>query len=55
MRYLITTKDHDPFLTKWFDPENHFYCDVDMIVYDLETKKYTIDGVNWIDLLIDHL
>jgi hypothetical protein len=56
MRYLITTNEkHQPFLTKWFDPENHFNPDIGMIVYDLVEEKFTTDGVNWNDILIDHL
>jgi len=53
MRYLITTKEHEPFLTKWFDPENHFIPG--MIVYDLEEIKYTTDGNNWHEIKVDHL
>lgn len=55
MRYLITAKNSDPFLTKWFDPENHFNIDLDMVVYDLSENKYTTNGTNWIEIEIDHL
>jgi hypothetical protein len=56
MRYLITTKEVGfPFLTNWFDPENHFNPDVEMIVYDLKLNKYTIDGVSWHDIDCDVL
>ncbi len=55
MQYLITTNDAPPFLTKWFDAENHFNEDVGMVVYDLFNKQFTKDGVNWIKLEIDHL
>ena len=56
MRYLITTKEvKSPFLTQWFEPENHFNADVEMIVYDLVECKFTTDGKIWHDIEIDHL
>ena len=56
MRYLITTKEvKSPFLTQWFEPENHFNEDVEMIVYDLVECKFTTDGKIWHDIEIDHL
>jgi hypothetical protein len=55
MQYLITTKDHEPFLTKWFEPENNFNPDVEMVVYDLYNNTYTSDGVIWLELNVDHL
>lgn len=53
MQYLITSKDHEPFITKWFESENHFT--VGMIVYDLINHCYTTDGINWVPIEIDHL
>ena len=56
MRYLITTNNvNSPFLTRWFEPENHFNSEIEMIVYDLVEKKFTTDGKNWCDIEIDHL
>lgn len=55
MRYLITTKCHSPFITKWYSYENNFNTKFGMIVYDLVENKYTIDGENWKDIEIDHL
>ena len=56
MRYLIITKEpYLPFLTSWFDAENHFNADLEMIVYDLLKDKYTVDGVKWHDIEINHL
>jgi len=56
MRYLITTKDtYGPALTDWFDPENHFNPDLEMVVYDLLKYKYTTDGKTWHDIEVDHL
>lgn len=56
MRYLITTKEVKyPFLTDWFDSENHFSPDVEMIVYDLYKNEFTTDGKIWHKIDIDHL
>lgn len=55
MRYLITTKNEPPFLTKWFEPDNHFNHELGMIAYDLSENTYTIDGINWLEIEIDHL
>lgn len=56
MRYLITTKEvKSPFLTEFFEPENHFNQDVEMIVYDLLECTFTTDGKTWHDIEIDHL
>ena len=59
MRYLIVTNvlmsGQFPFLTKWFDTENNFNSEIEMVVYDLYLNKYTEDGKNWHELEIDHL
>lgn len=55
MRYLITTNVTAPFLTAWFDAENHFNSDVGMIVYDLANHEFTTDGKTWSAIEIDHL
>jgi len=55
MQYLITFKNGQPFFTKWFEPENHFNADIDMVVYDCVNCCYTKDGINWIPILIDTL
>lgn len=52
MRYLITTPEHPPFLTKWYNPENH---ESGMIVYDLFTLLFTEDGIFWNQISIDNL
>jgi hypothetical protein len=54
MRYLVTTEKLGPYLTKWFDIENHYNRDLDMVVYDLLTFKYYA-GNGWIDITEDHL
>lgn len=57
MRYLITTKIEPPFMTQWYEFENHFNSDekIGMIVYDLFELKFSIDGHNWKDIGEDHL
>lgn len=55
MRYLITTTTHAPFLTEWYDFENHFNQDLGMVVYDLLNQKYTNNGYTWFEIQIDHL
>lgn len=56
MRYLITTKEvKAPFLTEWFDAENHFNPEIEMIVYDLAECKFTTDGKVWQDIEINNL
>ena len=55
MKYLVTTNITDPFLTNYFDAENHFNSEIEMVVYDLYLNKYTTDGKNWYEIEIDHL
>lgn len=55
MRYLITANNFPPFLTGWYDFENHYNSEVNMIVYDLQKKRYSVDGETWKDIKLDHL
>lgn len=55
MRYLIITSRNEPFLTDWFEHENHYDPEIYMLVFDLLKNKYTKDGVNWIEIEQDHL
>ena len=58
MQYLITYIENGiqkAFYTKWFEPENHFNADIEMVVYDLELWKFTTDGKTWHLIEIDHL
>lgn len=55
MRYLITTNCEPPFLTNWFEPENHFNAEVGMTVYDIRDYTYTTDGKSWKVIDIDHV
>lgn len=53
MQYLITLKDNEPFVTNYYDYENH-YID-GMTVYNLLNYTYTTDGINWDGITEDHL
>jgi len=55
MRYLITTNIQPPFLTDWFDYENHFNSEVNMVVFDLYNQTYTTDGLIWLIIEEDNL
>jgi len=52
-KYLVTF-DGKPFLTNWFDIENNYNENLNMIVYDLLNNLY-YDGENWKPLTEDHL
>ena len=43
------------FYTNWFDAENHFNADVQMIVFDLYNHKYMINSTGWSDIEEDSL
>ena len=56
MRYLVTTKEsYEPFFTDWFDCENNFNSELEMIVYDLLKMEYTTDGIKWNIIKTDNL
>lgn len=55
MKYLIITKDKQPFYTQWFNFENLYNPNVMDCIFNLETGKHTFDGQTWIDTIIDHL
>jgi len=55
MNYLITMDDAPPFFTNWFDAENNFRDDINMVVYDLLSGAYTTDGTTWLEIEEDHL
>jgi len=58
MRYIVTYTENQMqycFRTAWFDSENNFNADVQMMVIDLATDKYTINGTDWLDIIEDHL
>ena len=55
MRYLVTSNNSEPFLTKWFDIEDHWIDGVEMVVYNLISGRYTNDGVKWLEIKFDNL
>jgi hypothetical protein len=54
MRYLITAKNHEPGLSDYWQ-HDFFNPEINMIVYDLYKKKYTVDGYEWNEIIEDHL
>lgn len=55
MRYLITCDLCPPFLTNWYEFENNYNAELNMVVYDLKDGIYTKDGENWEHIIEDHL
>ena len=55
MKYLIITKDNNPFYTNWFDYENLYVPELMVCIFDIETGKHTFDGQTWIETTVDHL
>jgi hypothetical protein len=59
-RYIILNQGYPPFLTDYYDPENHEPAEaIEQIVIDLATTKYRQNfGENagqWIEMEEDHL
>lgn len=54
-QYLITMDGEEPFFTEWFDRENNYRPDLNMVVYDLNNHRYTTDGTTWHHIESDHL
>ena len=57
-RYIILNEGHPPFLTDYFDPENHEPADgSEQTVIDLTTMKYrkNVGNDKWIEMEEDHL
>jgi hypothetical protein len=58
MRYLVSFLENNirkSFYTNWYESSNNFDIDLDMIVFDFSTHKFSVDGINWIDIEEDHL
>jgi hypothetical protein len=55
MRYLITTNQTQPFLTMYFNAENHFQENIKMVVFDLLKRIFTTNGKDWKAIPVDHL
>ena len=58
MRYLVTFSkvvERYTFATSWFEVENNWSPDVDMIVFDLVNLTYMDDGKTWKPIEEDHL
>jgi hypothetical protein len=59
MKYLLTYNEGDTqkaYYTNWFDVENNFNPEVNMIVFDLFNHKYLYDEQKgWLEIEEDHL
>lgn len=58
MRYLVTYQENGlqkAFYTDWFDVENNFNPDVQMIVFDLINLTYMCNSLGWTNIEFDHL
>jgi hypothetical protein len=58
MRYIITYTENEiqsVFYTDWFDVENNYNENLDMVVIDLYTNKYFNSGMKWLDIVFDNL
>jgi hypothetical protein len=58
MKYLVTYIENGlrkAFYTNWFDVENNFNPDVNMVVFDLINHKYMVNSLGWTDIEQDHL
>lgn len=60
MKYLIITQDpctdeRSAFYTNWFDAENNFNPEYNMIVIDRTRHLVTFDGETWQDIEEDSL
>ncbi len=58
MKYLVTYTNEAGvrvvFYTEWFDVENNFRPDLNMIVFDLVANKYLVNDC-WNEIKFDHL
>jgi len=55
MIYLVTMNGNPPFLTKWFEYDNHWQDGINMVVCDLLNLAYTQDGKTWHPIETDQL
>lgn len=57
MRYLVTFTNgiNEPFLSQWYEYENHYNEDLGMVVYDFYKFIYTTNGKEWQPIKVDHL
>lgn len=57
-RYLVTYSEEGIkkcFYTHWFEPENNFNKELDMVVIDLVKNQFTNNGVDWQNIEEDNL
>lgn len=54
-RYLILCDGHPPALTHWYDYENNYNKELNMVVFDFHKGMYTKNGIEWHQIIRDHL
>lgn len=54
-RYLITMDGEEPFTTEWYDYENNYRSDLNMVIYNLHNHTYSTNGIDWKSIETDHL
>lgn len=54
-RYLIICDGQLPAVTHWYDYDNNYNSDLNMVVFDFAVMKYTEDGLTWLEIQEDHL
>lgn len=60
MQYLVICTDpqtgkRSAFLTNWYDYENNYAPEMDMVIVDCHSFKVAFDGKTWEDIEFDHL
>lgn len=53
-RYLVTADFTEPFLTNYFDIENNYNSEINMVVFDLLYNLF-YNGTQWFTIQEDHL
>lgn len=53
-RYLVTADFIEPFLTNYFDIENNYNSEINMVVFDIINNLF-YSGTEWFPINEDHL
>jgi hypothetical protein len=54
-RYLILCDGNLPALTHWYEFENHYNAELNMVVFDFYKMMFTKNGIEWHQIQRDHL
>lgn len=55
MRYLVITKNNDPFYTNWYEYDDFWNSELMYCIFDLAKGVHAFDGKTWIETEEDHL